>query len=94
MKGMALGAILLACTACMAQAATPALRSADGRFEVAPKRVASGGGRAAGGPYVLQATVGQHEAARRVGGGAFGATLGVRRAAQAPARVFGDGFED
>jgi hypothetical protein len=90
-------ALLAAVVVPVALAADPSLASADGRFVIAPKRVASGGGHSEAGMYDLDVTIGQSEASPKLAGGPYEATLGLRTRTTAPIvrpdGLFSHGFE-
>lgn len=85
-----LGAVLLA------TAGISFAQSSGGPFTLTVQRIASGGGRSAAGPYVLEGTIGQHEAGPVLAGGAFEHSGGYHRRSGAVApgnAIFADGFE-
>ena len=71
-------------------------QSSGGAFEI-PRHTIAGGGRSAGGNYVLEGSIAQHAAGATAVGGAFalspGFWHGVVAAAPGPDPVFKDGFE-
>lgn len=96
--------LLVARTQRLARCAWPALamlvsaaalgQSSGGPFSLT-RHVVLGGGHASGGVFVLDGTIGQHDATTVRSGGVFALTGGFRHGAGlAPGdRVFQDGFE-
>ena len=81
--------------AALALASPTRAQSTGGVFTLNPQSIAAGGGRATGGSFELEGTIGQHDASNAQSGGVFTLTGGFhRRAATAVGEtIFRNGFE-
>ncbi len=80
---------------CAAVVCTAVAALSGGVFVVADQTIAGGGGRASGGAFVLDGTIGQPDAAGSMTGGPFALAGGFwpGLAVPSPDGVFADGFE-
>ena len=88
--------VLQACLAgALALAGTAVAQSSGGVFTLNPQSIAAGGGRATGGNFELEGTIGQHDASNAQSGGVFTLTGGFHRraASAADGAIFSNGFE-
>lgn len=84
------------CLLCLLTFASAApAQSSGGPYTLNPQVIANGGGRATGGTFEIEASIGQHDASNPQTGGVFEITAGFhRRAAVALSDpIFSNGFE-
>ncbi|HET6603807.1 MAG TPA: hypothetical protein VFG21_06265 [Xanthomonadaceae bacterium] len=87
---------LLACAACALLAQAPgATPPTGGDFRIVRSSIDGGGGRSDGGAWVLDGSIGQHDAAVALTGGAFVLHPGLWTPASIDPgdAIFADGFE-
>ena len=79
----------------LAAAGTAQAQSSGGAYTMNPQSIDAGGGRATGGVFALEGTLGQHDAGNLQSGGVFEITAGFhnRSAAALVELIFSNGFE-